>query len=202
MADVYQQVTDEDTEEVTYELVEADAVLEHIGDDLVRTSALVKDVTVESIKRRKTIKTLKSEIAGLREALDTAQGSDELDDEDDDDDDEEAPVTPDPSEGADLSFASREDLMKYVLTELDGKATREAAERATRAEELDTLVTEHKLSTEDRTILNTASDPKELAEYLGRIRVRFGDVPGGELQPTDDIEAFMGKVNGKLGLTN
>lgn len=194
MPDVYQQVTNEETEEVSYELVAPENVLEHVGDDLIRTSPLVTEVKDESIKRRKTIKGLKAEMTGLREALDAAQGSDEPDNEEDDED------PPDPQQPEQLSFTSREDLVTYVMSQLDEKEIREAAERATVTEELDALATEHKLSTEDRSMLNGANDPATLADYLGRIRVRFGDVPGGELQPTDDMVSLMGKVNELLGL--
>jgi len=199
MADVYQQVTNEETEEVTYELVEPDNVLEHIGDDVVRTSPLVTSVTEESIKRRKAIKVLKTEITGLREALDTAQGSDDLTD---DDNEETPPVIPDPPTGEQLNFGSREELMAFVTTQLDEKAVTAAAERATVTGELNALAEEHKLTAEDRIVLDTASDPKALAEYLGRIRVRFGDVPGGELRPTDDMTSLMGGVNKILGLND
>lgn len=198
MADVYQQVTNEETEEITYELVEPDNVLEHIGDDVVRTSPLVTSVTEESIKRRKAIKVLKTEITGLREALDTAQGSDDL--TDDDNNEETPPVVPDPPTDEQLNFGSREELMAFVTTQLSEQSVRETAERATVVAELDALAEEHKLSKEDRVVLNTASDPKVLAEYLGRIRVSFGDVPGGELQPADDMPSLMGSVNKILGL--
>ncbi len=198
MPQFYQETTDDEGNK-TYELVEADTLPDLLDDDVIRSTSVYKGVLDESVKRRKTIRSLKEEGKGLREALDTAQGEDDTDEDDADEDDTDTSTQD--NEG--LSFSSREELAEYVIGHIDSREAARLVAVTAQKETIDELLKQHKLTEAARPVIEGAQNLEETASYLGRLEARFDDAEGGEMATTSDgVELLMEGVMRKLELNN
>lgn len=178
--EVYVKVVGDDGVD-TYQPVEIRTL--EIPAEVIHEHPVYKTVVKESIKRREKVAKLQEQVNALSK-------------EEDDDNPTPAPAPqPEP-----LNFRDRAELFKFIQEEQEkvtGASQSAAQQRKTL---IDGLIVEHKLGSDAYEVLDLSSDPTKTASALGRSKLRFDDVSGGEQTTETRLNTVVAAVAQRLEL--
>ena len=192
MTDLFRQVTDEETGEVSYERVEVD--------EIVTDTERYKNVLDESITRRHKIKDLNSEIEELKAQLSQREAAKVSQTEEK----EQNPAKEVQQAKPAQPQIDLEQIKREVLAELQKAQEEQKQAEQKRQNLINESLEKYKLPSEFSAVL--AQIPEEsvdaVASTLASKQFRFDDVSGGAT-PSDeqDLSSVLSKVYEKLNLS-
>lgn len=173
--ELFKQVIAEDGT-TSYEAVTLTA--EDLEPELVKGTALYKDLLNESIERRHTIKDLKTQLSEAQPAEQEPQQTE-----------------PNPFEGMTL-----EDITGKVLETLSAQQAQEAQAKQERDATIESLMKEHSVPDSLRSVLANSNDMAATARDLGAARMSFDNSSGGDAG--DSSEDLLASALAQLGISD
>jgi len=155
-----------------------------IPDDSFYQDPRYRSVADSDAQRRIKIRELRQELKSLADV-----------DEETGEGDDRQPTDPVPA----APPVATDELVASVLATLKAEQQKEQNAANERRTLIDGLMDKHKLPEDLRGALESSNDPEAVASVLGPAVLKFDNVPGGDAETVNEVDAIMARVNEGLG---